>query len=287
MENTPWYNKTFWIVLALILFFPLGFYALYKNETWSKNAKLIAGGVVGVVVMIGLLSPPPPPADGDEPGLAVSSAPEVAEAEPTAEDSAAQNEPVTEVGAPARAFIEGAQWIYLAVDRDAMDELIDVQNASDLDGLRSLGQQGKVFRIPNNTSVEVVERGGLLTKVRATEQDRVYTGREGWLQYEFVKPAGRNEAAAAGLPDYTVIDKVGDNLEVLIPSLSVDAPDAEIEAVARGIAEAERVGTVYLYRTEDAQRANMSASFAEQNPNAMSGGYLGMLQNGQFFPSTY
>ena len=81
MENTPWYNKTLWVVLALVLFFPLGFYALYKNETWSKNAKLIAGGVVGVIVLIGLLSPPPPPpADSGEPELAASSAPEVAEA---------------------------------------------------------------------------------------------------------------------------------------------------------------------------------------------------------------
>lgn len=218
---------------------------------------------------------------------AETEAPATPEAELDTEASNAQNKPVTKVGAPARAFIEGSQSIYLAVNRDAMDELIDVQNASDLDGLQSLGQQGKVFGIPNNTSVEVVEHSGLLTKVRVTEQDRVYTGREGWLQYEFVQPAGRDEAAASGLPDYTVIDKVGDNLEVLIPSLSVDAPDAEIEAVARGIAKAERVGNVYLYRTEDAQRANMSASFAEQNPNAMSEGYLGMLQKGQFFPSTY
>ncbi len=218
---------------------------------------------------------------------AETDAPAIPEAETAAEASDPRGESVTEVGAPARAFIEGNQWIYLVVNRDAMDELMDVQNASDLDGLRRLAQQDKVFRIPNNTAVEVVERGGLLTKVRATEQDRVYTGREGWLQYEFVQPAGRNEAAATGLPDYTVIDKVGDNLEVLIPSLSVDALDSEIEAVARGIASAERVGTVYLYRTEDAQRANMSASFAEQNPNAMSDGYLGMLQNSEFFPSTY
>ena len=201
--------------------------------------------------------------------------------------SNAEVEPVTEIGAPARAFIDGSQWIYLAVDRDAMDELIDVQNASDLDALRDLGQQGKVFRVPNNTTVEVVERGGLLTKVRATEQDRVYTGREGWLQYEFVQPAGRDEAAAVGLPEYTIIDKVGDNLEVLIPSLSVDAPDSELETVARSISEAERVGTVYLYRTEDAQKANMSASFSEQNPNAMAEGYLGVLRDGVFSPSTY
>ncbi len=196
-------------------------------------------------------------------------------------------EPVSEVGAPARAFIEGAQWVYLAADRDAMDELMDAQNASDLDRLRVLGQQDKVFRIPNNTAVEIVERGGLLTKVRATEQDRVYTGREGWLQAEFVQPAGRDESAAAGLPEYTVIDKVGDNLEVLIPSLSVDAPESEIEAVARGIAAGERVGIVYLYRTEDAQKANMSSSFSEQNPNAMAEGYLGKLENGEFNPSTY
>lgn len=218
---------------------------------------------------------------------AETDAPAISKVETAEGGSDALDEAVTEVGASARAFIEDGQWIYLAVDRDAMDELMDAQNASDLDGLRRLGQQDKVFRVPNNTTVEVVERGGLLTKVRATEQDRVYTGREGWLQYEFVQPAGRDEAAAAGLPDYTVLDKVGDNLEVLIPSLSVDAPDSEIEAVARGIASAERVGTVYMYRTEDAQRANISASFAERNPSAMSEGYLGMLQNGRFMPSTY
>lgn len=195
--------------------------------------------------------------------------------------------PAVAVGAQARIYVEGAQSVYLAVDRDAMEELLDVQNASDVDGLRRLGQQGKVLQVPNNTDARVVERSMLLTKVRVTEPDRVYTGSEGWLQNEFVQAAGRDDAAAAGLPEYTVIDKVGDNLEVLVPSLSVDAPDAEIEAVARSIASAERVGTIYLYRTEDAQKANMSASFAERHPDAMAEGYLGVLRGGAFEPSSY
>jgi len=205
----------------------------------------------------------------------------------SAEVSNSQKQPVTEVGALARAFIVGSQWIYLAVDLDAMNDLIDVQNASDLDGLRRLGQKRVVFRIPNNTHVKVVEREGSLTKVRATEEDRVYTGREGWLQYEHVLPVGGGGVADADLPDYIILDKVGDYLDVLVPSLGVETPDSEVESVARRIADIERVGTVSLYKTKDAHRANMSASFAKANPNAMAEGYLGMLQDDEFIPSTY
>lgn len=214
-----------------------------------------------------------------------SSAPD--EVPTPAETVGAVDMPVRQAGSSARAYIEGSQSLYLAVDREAMDELIDVQNALDVDGLRQLARQGQVFSIPNNTLVEVVDGSALLTKVRVTEQGRVYSGREGWLAYEAVVSAERDEEALAGLPEYTVLDRIGDYVEVLLPSVEPSTPVSQLETIARGIAEAERVGTLHLYKTEAAQQAHLSDSFAERHPDALADGYLGGFKNGEFQPSSY
>ena len=191
--------------------------------------------------------------------------------------------PETEIGAPARAYVEGSERFFLATDRETVDELVDVQNAADVDGLRRLTRKGKVFNILNNSDVVVVERSGRLTKVRATEHDRGYTGPDGWARSEFVQPVRRDEDAASRLPEYTVVDKVGDHLLVLTPTLNADTPASEVEAVARDIAAAEGVGSVHLYMNMDAFRPNREPS-SGMDANVLYHGYIGALERDEFSP---
>ena len=47
MEN-KWYNKTWIVVVALILFAPVGIYAIYKNTNFSSSTKKILYVIVGI-----------------------------------------------------------------------------------------------------------------------------------------------------------------------------------------------------------------------------------------------
>ncbi len=40
LTKTPWYNKNIWIVFWLVIFFPLGIYALAKNTVFSNKHKI-------------------------------------------------------------------------------------------------------------------------------------------------------------------------------------------------------------------------------------------------------
>ena len=192
-----------------------------------------------------------------------------------------------DAGAAGRLIVPGADWVYLARTREAMDELIDAQNARDIDQVRALGQGGTVLSVPNNTDVVVVDATTLLRKVRIVEQDRTYTDAEAWIQADFVRQRPVAQAQPVALPDYRVLDKVGGYIDVLVPSVGVDTPADSLERLIRRIAQAEGATEVTMYRTEEAFRANFSSSYAQQHPGALEAGYLGSLSGGRFTPSIY
>lgn len=54
--RTKWYQKTWVIVIAFVIFFPLGFYLLWRQPSWSKRTKKITTGLasVAIIAMIAL-----------------------------------------------------------------------------------------------------------------------------------------------------------------------------------------------------------------------------------------
>jgi len=95
-----------------------------------------------------------------------------------------------------------------------------------------------------------------------------------------------------GLPTYKILAVVQQRQggrpngpkagEVLVPSLSRNTSAEFRERVARGISAAEGFDELELYSTEDAEKANSSASFAEAHPDALRNGFLGSLREGKF-----
>lgn len=93
--------------------------------------------------------------------------------------------------------------------------------------------------------------------------------------------------AEEGTPAYTVLDKVsllrgGVAGDVLIESYSLETPSRERESTLRAIMAEEGMTEAYLYCSEDAQKANLSASYRESHPSTLSTCFLGEIRDGEF-----
>lgn len=52
MESTKWYEKTWLLILACVIFFPVGLYGVYKSQKINKNLKYTIFGFFAVVILI-------------------------------------------------------------------------------------------------------------------------------------------------------------------------------------------------------------------------------------------
>ena len=120
------------------------------------------------------------------------------------------------------------------------------------------------------------------------EDDSIEGRKKVWGKYEkYEKFTPLARATSKSLPAYTVLSsykkisggKFGD---ILVPSFSRKTPVKTREAVFRAIAAKEGINDVTFYTTEEAYKANISASFARTHPDAMRKGLLGILQGGVF-----
>lgn len=55
--KTKWYYKKWFVVLTLILFFPIGVFLLWKSKSFGKKSKIIITGIFFVFLFIGFISP--------------------------------------------------------------------------------------------------------------------------------------------------------------------------------------------------------------------------------------
>lgn len=49
--KTKWYDKDVWVYVWLVLFFPVGLYGLYKNETIGRGIKYTIYGVFSILII--------------------------------------------------------------------------------------------------------------------------------------------------------------------------------------------------------------------------------------------
>ncbi len=72
----------------------------------------------------------------------------------------------------------------LAVDKKALDDLIQAQIADDKLGYSQMLGDGKLFIVDNGTKVKVIDIGFGKTEIRILEGEHL--GKSGWIAYEFV-----------------------------------------------------------------------------------------------------
>lgn len=51
VNNLKWHQKPLSTTILLILFFPLGIYLMWKNELWSKTARVVISAFFGLLVI--------------------------------------------------------------------------------------------------------------------------------------------------------------------------------------------------------------------------------------------
>lgn len=58
-NKKKWYQKTLWILVSLMMFFPLGLFLMWKHSNWKKGIKIGVSSIYALIIVGGLLS------DGD------------------------------------------------------------------------------------------------------------------------------------------------------------------------------------------------------------------------------
>lgn len=153
------------------------------------------------------------------------------------------------------------------------------------------GPRRRVFTIDGSAvSYEVYLRGAEVVAVWAERNNGERTlewGSTGTLSRVDDTEVSAGADADASLPAYTVLSQTellisGRHGDVLIPSMSRADPDRE--RVFRAIAARENLTQAAFYSTEGAYRANGSAVFLAENPEALQEGFLGSLTEGEFVP---
>lgn len=83
------------------------------------------------------------------------------------------------VGTEAVLFIDGQEAIFVAVDEQALPELLGAVAAKDAAKVENLIRSGRVIQVANNTKVQVIEIGAGKTKVRVNEGEHAM--QTGWI----------------------------------------------------------------------------------------------------------
>ncbi len=109
---------------------------------------------------------------------------------------------LTEIGTEGKLFLEGAKHVIVAIDKDALDELIDAQVAKDTEGIEQLVRSPRAMLVLNNTHVKIIDKGFAITKIRT--QESLQEGKTVWVPYERVVYAKvideKKKAAMESLP---------------------------------------------------------------------------------------
>lgn len=55
-QKEKWYKKTTWIIVLLVVFFPLGLFLMWKHSSWNKWVKISISAVFALSCIIAILS---------------------------------------------------------------------------------------------------------------------------------------------------------------------------------------------------------------------------------------
>lgn len=89
------------------------------------------------------------------------------------------------VGSEASLCIENREVVPLAINKNSFDEFVNAAIANDTYGIANLIAAGKVFTVPNNTKVLIIE--GSVGKVKVRILEGKHTGESGWVPKEWIK----------------------------------------------------------------------------------------------------
>lgn len=144
---------------------------------------------------------------------------------------------------------------------------------------------------------DVVQKnpGHYMVRVFFYDKDQSPSTGESKCRYEWTKKDGltlsfdRSRPKAPGapvkkgeVPEYRVLSEMTSTTDdrigfILLPSITPKTPGKEIEKIGHLILDAKGFDQIYMYSTEDAYRADSSASYSQKHPGAIKNGRLGSI----------
>lgn len=131
------------------------------------NAKILAGGVILIIALASAVLIARRPASQNQPAGSTS----------PSRDGAARSS--IAVGSDARLHIDGREFVMVAVDERALNELIQSMASKDESKTAALTQSGKSFMVADNTKVRIIQSASGMAKVRISEGEDIM--KEGWV----------------------------------------------------------------------------------------------------------
>jgi hypothetical protein len=182
----------------------------------------------------------------------------------------------------------GQQLMGLPSDSSALEDLRRALLMPQEQGLHEMGRlatESRMVGVPNGVEVTVLEQGPAGTHVRIEEKDRVYTGKIAWAPSEWVSRVVVAPATAS-LPKYTVLDRTGGSVGILVPTLRAEMGDQVLSPILVAIAEREGARSASFYRTRAAFEGNYDSTIPNHE-SIMRNGYVGTVEDGAYRRSVY
>ena len=201
--STLWYAQTWFTILMLIVFPPLGWFLMWKYRMWKTATKAWVTGISAIVFIPGAISNflPTPPQSASVSGVAPpaqpanSSAPNDQQPDTPATSNEQQNAQTSsvfqigDIGVLRTASGSPGDTLYIATTNDAFNKMSDAAQAKDNVGFDQLLANGSAFSITEGTHAKWLGDEPLLQvglkHIRITEGP--HATEDGWVPREWLK----------------------------------------------------------------------------------------------------
>lgn len=133
-----------------------------------RKVKLLAAGVILIIAIIAVFLIARRPASQNQSAGTTSSP-----------SRSVESRSSISAGSDARLHIDGRDFVMMAVDEKALNELIQSLTSKDENKAAALIQSGKTFKVADNTRVRIVETASGMARVRISEGEDIM--KEGWV----------------------------------------------------------------------------------------------------------
>lgn len=247
--SKKFYEQTWFVVLCLIFFFPLGLIFLGINKYIQKQIKIIVYAItIGLLIIMTIIG-----------GI-------------NGKNNAVNTNTQSKIEQSIKTFISNHKELKIS----EITSIKQIENWSNGERYSVTTKENKtyLFYFDKNDIVgvwDMADQNKPLFQVKTTNVDNTIVER---------KDEGN-------LPKYTIISKVklnGTNnimADIIISDYSRKTNPNTLKDTCDKIAKKEGFYQIYLYSTQEAQKAIYSESYSKEHPNAIQG-FLGSWENGNY-----
>lgn len=182
MAEEKFYRKTWFAVVMIFVFWPVGLFLLFRYKHGPIAVRITVAGLFALVIIGGIVaysSDPTPEVTKEkvEAKPASTTPKEVAKPKAKPKEKKVDNT----VMSGENGFLAEDSFIGLGEDKKNYDEMFKYINANNLDALKGMMLDGRVSFAKKGTPITVVDHGFINAKIQV-----IATGDRGWVPVEYL-----------------------------------------------------------------------------------------------------